>query len=487
MLLTTFLVILISFGFLFLNIKNKFAYIIIAYFICLSMLLIINVLYISKVSTYKFPMQIDYKIYLLFYNVKLLINSISRIYNFTLAFFMVICIVTLTFFVRVRLKLLVLLFVPIIIFLVWTDYSVVYSLHILSLTNIQYSNIINLSVEAGNLLCENLIFIYMIILHIAIIKAYFDTKIYTKKKNYIVLHLCVLLINLFFLFVFVIGPFRFILFSNVDAFKFPNYSGIKNGYIVIPFVFMGMVGAVSILLILFKPFGVFYGISKNATVETAKLFNKNLSMILHVYKNAFLAIGQQINLIRINSNRSMDINANSDLAMDLVNEYMLMIDKTLSLLKGKGEVFKVVNLLRCINVASKNIVDKDNVKIINNFYDDEVLIYGDEFHLTEVFVNLFLNAIDAIKPTGRAPVIELYLTVEDDYCMVKDNGIGIEKKQLRKIFEPFYSSKPRKQGGGIGLSYVKNIIRQHKGEIRVKSVVGVYTNFQIILPLNRAC
>ncbi|MDD6736325.1 MAG: ATP-binding protein, partial [Clostridiales bacterium] len=118
---------------------------------------------------------------------------------------------------------------------------------------------------------------------------------------------------------------------------------------------------------------------------------------------------------------------------------------------------------------------------------DNVEVYGDERHLTECFVNLILNAVEALKIKNEAGArIDIMVIVEENLVQVdvQDNGTGIEYKNLTKIFRPFSSTKSNSRGG-VGLNYVSNVIKQHHGEIRVKSVVGKYTLFQIVLPMYR--
>ena len=66
--------------------------------------------------------------------------------------------------------------------------------------------------------------------------------------------------------------------------------------------------------------------------------------------------------------------------------------------------------------------------------------------------------------------------------IIRDNGIGISPENIDKIFQPFYSTKPKNMCGGMGLSYVKKVIQRHGGEIRVLSRQNEFTEFQIVLP-----
>lgn len=113
------------------------------------------------------------------------------------------------------------------------------------------------------------------------------------------------------------------------------------------------------------------------------------------------------------------------------------------------------------------------------------IIYGVANQLKQVFLNLFLNAIDAM-PTGgklaiRGRVVEtdkLWLVVE-----MTDTGVGIPPEELDKIFEPFYTTKPSGSGLGLGISHT--LISSHGGKITVASRPGKGTTFSVWLPIRK--
>ena len=115
-------------------------------------------------------------------------------------------------------------------------------------------------------------------------------------------------------------------------------------------------------------------------------------------------------------------------------------------------------------------------------------IFTDPTQLSQVFLNILLNAsqaIDASESIAEKGTIHL-TTYEDEkylYVKIKDNGCGIPKEVLPKIFDPFFSTK--KKGSGLGLSVSYNIIKQHHGDIKVDSAPGEGTTFTILLPKKR--
>lgn len=139
------------------------------------------------------------------------------------------------------------------------------------------------------------------------------------------------------------------------------------------------------------------------------------------------------------------------------------------------------------NVVSKfqTLVEQKNGKIIFNCIDEELFLLGDEFHLSAAISNVIDNSI---KYSVNPPQINLRLSKIDNYYEIRidDNGIGISKAELKKIFDTFYriptGNVHNVRGYGIGLSYTKKIIELHNGKISVESKMNIGTKFIIHLP-----
>ncbi len=104
--------------------------------------------------------------------------------------------------------------------------------------------------------------------------------------------------------------------------------------------------------------------------------------------------------------------------------------------------------------------------------------------LGQVIMNLLINAIHAIESKGTIE-IKTYKKGKKEYVQIKDNGCGIEKEQLNKIFDKFYTTKPKGVGTGLGLAICHEIIvKKHNGTLKVDSKPGKSTTFTISLPIN---
>jgi signal transduction histidine kinase len=110
-------------------------------------------------------------------------------------------------------------------------------------------------------------------------------------------------------------------------------------------------------------------------------------------------------------------------------------------------------------------------------------IRGDADRLEQLFLNLFLNAIDAM-PEGGTLAIALRPRGERQVeIRIRDSGKGIRPEELERIFEPFYTTKPAGQGSGLGLVVARDIVSDHRGRIEVDSEPGQFTEFRIELPV----
>ena len=109
-------------------------------------------------------------------------------------------------------------------------------------------------------------------------------------------------------------------------------------------------------------------------------------------------------------------------------------------------------------------------------------IKGNPQRLGQVFINLLLNAVQGIKDQGT---IEVKTYQKDKYVCVdiSDTGCGIEEKNLKKIFDAFYTTKPVGKGTGLGLSISYDIVKKHGGEIKVTSQAGQGSTFTVLLPI----
>lgn len=125
-----------------------------------------------------------------------------------------------------------------------------------------------------------------------------------------------------------------------------------------------------------------------------------------------------------------------------------------------------------------------NITIKHGYTQKKEKVYADPYYLKCALTNILTNAADAISQKGEKGEITVSASSEFDLAVlsISDTGVGISKRDLKYIFNQFYTTKSRIKNWGIGLSFTYKIIKKHRGHISVKSKVGKGTTFDIILP-----
>lgn len=125
---------------------------------------------------------------------------------------------------------------------------------------------------------------------------------------------------------------------------------------------------------------------------------------------------------------------------------------------------------------------KHRIEVIKEYEDELPKIEGFGGQLNQVFMNIIDNACYAIKEGGKI-YIRLNKTEKDVIIEFEDTGSGMGDEQMKKIFEPFYTTKPVGEGTGLGMSISYKVIQNHNGTIEIKSEMGKGTCFKITLPI----
>lgn len=154
--------------------------------------------------------------------------------------------------------------------------------------------------------------------------------------------------------------------------------------------------------------------------------------------------------------------------------------------KLKKEEVNVNDLLKDISDSLELRIENENGEFTSNLEAKKATIYGDVFHLTNAFYNIFDNAIKYKKDDSLKISVSTKNNERGIIVTITDDGIGISKENQKKIFEKFYrvptGNIHNVKGFGLGLSYVKVIIDAHDGEIQVDSEPGKGSRFDIFLP-----
>jgi signal transduction histidine kinase len=227
--------------------------------------------------------------------------------------------------------------------------------------------------------------------------------------------------------------------------------------------------------------------------ERLSVIGEMAAWIVHELKNSLVAIKGFVQLFPLRHKDEEFINRFSKLVPDEVNRWERMLRdlsdfSSYSYLNISRMSLKklVENILEMMN---DNFAEK-NIKPNCIFLGDDFDLDGDHERLTQVFLNVIINAMGAMCEGGG----ELYISAKivnlaplDDPMVeirVKDTGKGIEPQRLSEIFKPFHTNK--KGGMGLGLAISRRIIKNHDGEISIESEVNIGTTVIIRLPKKNA-
>jgi nitrogen-specific signal transduction histidine kinase len=157
---------------------------------------------------------------------------------------------------------------------------------------------------------------------------------------------------------------------------------------------------------------------------------------------------------------------------------------------------RIQNVLKEVLNLSRSTIPA-NIKLYDKIRQNCGLVLADPTQVHQIAMNLITNAFHAVEEKNGIINIEIEEVTVDTYkqpdnilqpgqyvrLSVSDNGIGMEQKIIDKIFEPYFTTKEKGKGTGLGLAVVYGIVKEHKGDIKIYSEVGKGTTFNVYFPL----
>ena len=143
-------------------------------------------------------------------------------------------------------------------------------------------------------------------------------------------------------------------------------------------------------------------------------------------------------------------------------------------------------LINKVLLLNENLIKLNQIHVVQQLSQDLPTLYGSEDQLLQVFMNLISNAVEAMATTTDKTLTVTTKKSETRNTLevnISDTGVGIPESSQGKIYEPFYTTKKKGKGVGLGLSVVYGIIQEHKGAIKVSSRPDSGTSFVISLPI----
>ncbi len=149
------------------------------------------------------------------------------------------------------------------------------------------------------------------------------------------------------------------------------------------------------------------------------------------------------------------------------------------------EYFSIEQIIEGSVKMIADLLELKEVKLESYYQAGLPEVQVDADKIRQVILNIIQNSCEAVAKGGKIAIDVTRISIEKESKIkvkISDNGPGIPGKDLKDIFEPFYTTKA--QGIGLGLAIALKIIEQHDGSITVKSQMGVGTSFEILIPCN---
>jgi two-component system NtrC family sensor kinase len=210
------------------------------------------------------------------------------------------------------------------------------------------------------------------------------------------------------------------------------------------------------------------------------------SQIAHELNNPLFGIMNTLELLKTEIPPENKRRKLLDMSLSEIIRLADMLRKMLSFSKPEQEIKKPVNLNTILDeilmLHAKQLQEND-VKIKTNFFDGLEDVFASTNQLRQVFLNMISNARDAMPKGGTLSVSTLQ---EKGFVKVRfsDTGIGISEENIARIFDSFFTTKDSVKGVGLGLSVCYGFIKDHGGDITVKSAKGEGATFTISLPID---
>ncbi|WP_171689661.1 sensor histidine kinase [Paenibacillus germinis] len=501
MIYTIFLLTLFSVFLIVRSYKNRYAWLLVMMVIGLNLIFLGIILNVVKGGTYKYPENalffLDYKMYLYLSSLKINYYDTFRLQNWgTAVYLFSIPQFVFTFIVssyrssgRFSKWLRYVAFALPPLFYVWCYDPDTRFLAYIWIKDPFYRNH-DLSAALYGMDALNLVWvalylfypIYLLCRHMA------RTSITLKRKQIVSLAANLGLMNVLFVSVFAVGPFKqfYLSAGGSNMLFFPAQLAIPAFYFqVMPAVMLLAVQGMIVILVKFKGIDATSFFMKRQINRNVSSLNANLKGVFHSFKNTMFTVkilAEQAENNFGNEDGLKALRRLQQVSLTSLNHMAKVLD---SLKEIKVKPAKV-NVSACADAAFEKARIGDDIEVRRKYRARDVYAYADPYHLTEALINLLVNAAEAIKAAKRENgFISIEIAAEQEWVLIRitDNGTGIDKKEQKKIFNPLYSTKSKHENWGVGLSYVFRVIEAHLGFIAVESEKGQYTAFDVILPI----
>lgn len=214
--------------------------------------------------------------------------------------------------------------------------------------------------------------------------------------------------------------------------------------------------------------------------------------VAHEIRNPLGIIRAAAQLAKAESIENDEIKESIEIILKEVDRANLVVTRLLDFARPQGPQFSLVSITRVVQEAiqlTAHYAARHGVRICSNMPDSCLEITADRELIKQAVINLILNAVQASSAGG---MVWIRVAEKNGACdaggagaviEISDNGTGIPEEHLHRVFDPFFST--REKGTGLGLAIVHRIVRDHGGQIKLRSEQGKGTTVTIMLPVRK--
>jgi PAS domain S-box-containing protein len=213
--------------------------------------------------------------------------------------------------------------------------------------------------------------------------------------------------------------------------------------------------------------------------------------IAHDFNNLLSALRNNVYLSKMNTDEEHISYKNLESSEKIIDRATNLTQQLLTFSKGGSPVKKTASIIEIINESAEFALKGSNIKCECSMSENTSPVEVDPGQMNQVLHNLVLNAVQAMPEGGTIRIWTENVDIGSDAVLplqegkyvkivFQDQGIGIAEAHLKKIFDPYFTTK--EAGSGLGLSVVYSIIRNHDGQTLAESEIGTGTTFTIYLP-----
>jgi len=210
--------------------------------------------------------------------------------------------------------------------------------------------------------------------------------------------------------------------------------------------------------------------------------------IAHEVKNPLAGILASAQISRMEVDPDTQVYKDLGLIEKETKRCKTIIDNLLKFARQEKAIKTTVKINAVIEDAIAIVnhqLELNKVKLQTHLEPDLPLIFGNPNQLQQVFMNMMINAQQAMDGTPGSLTVSSRRAADDIEIVFADTGPGISEEARKKLFEPFFTTKPAGKGTGLGLSVSFGLIEEHGGEVVVESEVGQGATFIVSLPAYR--